>query len=62
MLLYPPFGLVTLSFFGYFLYLLLVVIYSSAISVSLDHKVSSSIHNSVENELRFVSKIRSAQI
>lgn len=62
MLPYPPFGLVTLSFLGISSYLLLVGIYSSAISVSLDHKIRSSVQNSVEHELRFVSKIGTSQM
>jgi hypothetical protein len=62
MLPYPPFGLTTLSFLGISSYLLLVGIYNSAISISLDHKVRSSIQKSVDQELKFVSKIGSSQM
>jgi hypothetical protein len=62
MLPYPPFGLLTLTFLGISSYLLFVGIYNSAISVSLDHKIRSSIHNSVENELKFVSNIGSSEM
>lgn len=62
MLPYPPFGLITLSFLGISSYLLLVGIYNSAISISLDHKIRSSIHNSLEQELKFISKIGSSQM
>jgi hypothetical protein len=62
MLPYPPFGLPTLSFLGISSYLLLVGIYNSAISVSLDDKVRSSIQKSVEQELKFISKIGSSQM
>jgi hypothetical protein len=62
MLPYPPFGLPTLSFLGISSYLLLIGIYNSAISVSLDHKVRASIQKSVEEELKFVSKIGSSQM
>jgi hypothetical protein len=62
MLPYPPFGLPALSFLGISSYLLLVGIYNSAISVSLDDKVRSSIQKSVEQELKFVSKIGSSQM
>jgi hypothetical protein len=40
---YPPFGLATISFLGLSSYLLLVGIYSSAISVSEDSKLRQSI-------------------
>jgi hypothetical protein len=62
MLPYPPFGLPTLSFLGISSYLLLIGIYNSAISISLDHKVRSSIQKSIEEELKFVSKIGSSQM
>ena len=42
---YPPFGLATISFFGLSAYLLLVGIYSSAISVSEDSNLRRSIRN-----------------
>jgi hypothetical protein len=42
---YPPFGLATISFLGLSSYLLLVGIYSSAISVSEDSKLRQSIRS-----------------
>lgn len=43
--IYPPFGLATISFFGLSAYLVLVGIYSSAISISNDSKLRESIRN-----------------
>jgi hypothetical protein len=61
MLNYPPFGLSSITFIGISSYLILVGVYYSAISVSLDQKLRSSIHKSVEQQLGFVSKIGTSQ-
>jgi hypothetical protein len=47
---YPPFGLVTVSFVGLSSYLMLVGIYSSAISVSEDAIIRQTIRKSVTKE------------
>jgi hypothetical protein len=59
---YPPFGLPTISFIGIASYLLFVGIYYSAISVSLDSTLRTSIEKSVEQQFRFVSKIGSYEM
>ena len=61
MLTYPPFGISTVTFIGISSYLLLVGIYYSAISLSLDVKLRASIHKSVEEQLRFVSRLGASQ-
>src|SRR5712692_5727903 len=49
---YPPFGLATISFLGLSSYLVLVGIYSSAISLSEDSKLRQSIRNfAIESKL-----------
>lgn len=62
MLPYPSFGLPTISFMSLSSYLLFLGIYYSAISVSLDQKLRTSIQKSVEQQLRFVSKIGVSQM
>jgi hypothetical protein len=62
MLNYPPFGLSSITFIGVSSYLLFVGVYYSAISVSLDQRLRSSIHKSVEQQLGFVSKIGTSQV
>ncbi|MGB8160829.1 MAG: hypothetical protein WCE93_11845, partial [Nitrososphaeraceae archaeon] len=62
MLNYPPFGLSSISFIGISSYLLFVGLYYSAISVSLDQKLRALIHKSVEQQLRFVSKMGTSQM
>ncbi len=62
MLTYPPFGIATVTFMGISSYLLFVGIYYSAISVSLDVKLRSSIQKSVEQQLRFVSNIGASEV
>jgi len=59
---YPPFGLATVSFMGISSYLVLVGIYSSAISVSLDVGLRKSIRKSVNKHLKFLDSIGSAQM
>jgi hypothetical protein len=62
MLNYPPFGLSSITFIGISSYLLFVGVYYSAISVSLDQRLRSSINKSVEQQLGFVSKIGTSQV
>lgn len=59
---YPPFGLATISFVGLSSYLILVGIYSSAISVSLDVGLRKSIRKSVEEHSKFLHSIGRAQM
>jgi hypothetical protein len=59
---YPPFGLITISFMGLSSYLVLVGIYSAAISVCLDVGLRKSIRRSVEEHSRFLDSIGSAQM
>ena len=59
---YPPFGLATVSFMGLASYLILVGIYSSAISVSEDSKLRKSIRNFAMNEAKLVDSIGTAEM
>ena len=59
---YPPFGLATISFLGLSSYLMLVGIYSSAISVSEDSKLRQTIRNFTIKESRLLDSIGTAQM
>ena len=59
---YPPFGLATVSFMGLSSYLLLIGIYSSAISVGEDSKLRQSIRNYTINETRLLDDIGTAEM
>jgi hypothetical protein len=59
---YPPFGLATVSFMGLSSYLLLIGIYSSAISVSEDSKLRQSIRNYAIKESRLLDSIGKAEM
>jgi hypothetical protein len=48
---YAPFGMASISFVGLSSYLVLVGVYSSAISVAQDAELRKSIRNSVEQQL-----------
>jgi len=61
-LIYPPFGLVTVSFMGLSSYLLLLGVYSSAISVSEDSKLRQSIRQSILAEPKLLDSIGTAQM
>jgi hypothetical protein len=61
-LFYPPFGLVTVSFMGLSSYLLLLGVYSSAISVSEDSKLRQSIRQVALREPRLLDSIGTAQM
>ncbi len=59
---YPPFGLVTVSFFGLASYLLLIGIYSSAVSVAEDSNLRRSIRGFAMKESRLLDSIGTAQM
>ena len=59
---YPPFGLVTISFMGISSYLLMVGIYYSSVSTSINSQIRSMIERSVNNELSFLSNIGRSQM
>ena len=59
---YPPFGLVTISFLGISSYLILVGIYSSAISVSQDVNLRKAIRNHALQEVKLLDSIGTAQM
>jgi hypothetical protein len=59
---YPPFGLATVSFIGLSAYLVLLGIYSSAISVSEDSKLRQSIRTFAIKESRLLDSIGMAQM
>jgi hypothetical protein len=58
---YPPFGLVTICFVGLSSYLVLLGIYSSAISISQDAKLRREIRDLAIRELELLDRIGSAQ-
>jgi hypothetical protein len=59
---YPPFGLVTVSFIGLSSYLILVGIYSSAISVSEDVVIRRTIRKLVTKESELLDSIGSSHM
>jgi hypothetical protein len=59
---YPPFGLATASFMGLASYMVLVGIYSSAISVSEDSKLRQSIRTVALEETKLLDSIAMAQM
>ena len=59
---YPPFGLATASFLGLSSYLVLVGIYSSAISVSEDSRLRQSIRDFAIKEAKLLDSIGTAQM
>jgi hypothetical protein len=59
---YPPFGLATVSFVGLSSYLLLLGIYSSAISVAQDTNLRKSIRRLAVNETKMLENIGSAHM
>jgi len=58
---YPPFGLVTICTLGLSSYLLLVGIYSSAISVAEDDKLRQTIRRTAIKEAKLLDSIGTAQ-
>ena len=59
---YPPFGLATLSFLGLASYLVLVGIYSSAISVAQDVKLRRFIRNTLAEQTALLDNIGTSQM
>jgi hypothetical protein len=59
---YPPFGLATISFLGLSSYLVLVGIYSSAVSVAEDSRLRQSIRNFALKESRLLDSIGMAEM
>jgi hypothetical protein len=59
---YPPFGLATASFVGLSSYLILVGIYSSAISISQDAKLRQTIKKMAVKESKLLDSIASAEV
>ena len=59
---YPPFGLASISFLGLGSYLLLVGIYSSAISVANDINLRRSMRQTMERESVMLDKIATSQM
>ena len=59
---YPPFGMATISFVGLSSYLVLVGIYSSAVSVAEDSKLRQSIKKMIVKESKLLDSIGSAQM
>jgi hypothetical protein len=59
---YPPFGLVTISFLGLSSYMILVGIFSSAITVAEDSTLRKSIRNLAIGQSRLLDSIGSAQM
>jgi hypothetical protein len=59
---YPPFGLATIAFMGLSSYLILVGVYSSAISVAQDSKLRQSIRKFAIKESKLLDSIGSSQM
>jgi hypothetical protein len=59
---YPPFGLASVSFMGLASYLVLIGIYSSAISISEDSRLRSSIRNFAIKEANLLDSIGTAHL
>ena len=59
---YPPFGLATISFMGISAYLILVGVYSSAISVSHDMELRKTIRRYTINQSKMLDNIGFAQM
>jgi hypothetical protein len=59
---YPPFGMASISFVGRSSYLVLVGVYSSAVSVAQDADLRRSIRNSIEQQLDLLDNIGTAQM
>jgi hypothetical protein len=59
---YPPFGFLTIAIIGLSSYLMLMGIYSSAISVAQDSRLRRAIRNSVEQQSSLLDKIGTAQM
>lgn len=60
--LYPPFGLATMSLYGLSTYMILLALYSCAISVSEDIELRKSIKKSTLRESKFLESMSTAQM
>ena len=60
--LFPPLGLMTACFVGLSSFLLLVGIYSAAVSVSNDVRIRKAIRNSIEKESELIGDIGDAEL
>jgi hypothetical protein len=60
--LYPPFGLATMSLYGLSTYMILLGLYSSAISVSEDIELRKSIRKSTLRESKFLDSMGTAHM
>lgn len=59
---YPPFGLATVSFVGLSAYIVLLGIYSSAVSVSEDSKLRQTMRSAALKEPKLLESIGTAQM
>ncbi len=59
---YPPFGLVSISFASISSYLLLIGLYYAAMITSKDSLIRSLIHESANDELRFIGSIGASEM
>jgi hypothetical protein len=60
--LYPPFGLATMSLYGLSTYMILLGLYSSAVSVSQDNRLRGSIKRMARKNSNLLSSIGTAQV
>jgi len=60
--LYPPFGLATMSLYGLSTYMILLALYSCAISVSEDIEIRKSIKKSTLRESKFLDSMGTAHM
>jgi hypothetical protein len=59
---FPPLGLLSASYFGLSSFLILIGLYSSAVSISQDSRLRDSIRRSIESEVRFIGSIGEAEM
>jgi hypothetical protein len=59
---FPPLGLLSASFFGLASYLILIGLYSSAVSISQDSRLRASIRKSIGSEVSFLGSIGEAEM
>jgi hypothetical protein len=59
---FPPLGLLSGSYFGLASYLIFIGLYSSALSISQDSRLRSSIRSSIESEVRFIGSLGEAEM
>jgi hypothetical protein len=60
--LYPPFGLATMSLYGLSTYMILLGLYSSAVSVSQDNRLRGSIKRFARTNSNLLSSIGTAHM